>query len=241
MKKIVLFFFAGVLTGFSISAQQKTAVKPPVKKTTKPAVSKPVLKNMIDSASYGIGVSEAKFLQQQGITQINPAMVAKAIDDVMQQRKTLLDDYQCNTAVMTYINKVQEQKVKPSIEAGEKFLQENKKRSGVITTASGLEYEVLKQGTGPKPAAEDSVVCHYKGSLLDGTVFDDSYSRGEPVTFQLNQVIKGWTEALQLMSVGSKYKLFIPYQLAYGTQDNGPIPGGSVLIFEVELLDVKKK
>ncbi|HEU4575417.1 MAG TPA: FKBP-type peptidyl-prolyl cis-trans isomerase [Chitinophagaceae bacterium] len=241
MKKIVLFFFAGVLTGFSISAQQKTAVKPPVKKTTKPAVSKPVLKNMIDSASYGIGVSEAKFLQQQGITQINPAMVAKAIDDVMQQRKTLLDDYQCNTAVMTYINKVQEQKVKPSIEAGEKFLQENKKRSGVITTASGLEYEVLKQGTGPKPAAEDSVVCHYKGSLLDGTVFDDSYSRGEPVTFQLNQVIKGWTEALQLMPVGSKYKLFIPYQLAYGTQDNGPIPGGSVLIFEVELLDVKKK
>jgi FKBP-type peptidyl-prolyl cis-trans isomerase FklB len=196
---------------------------------------------MIDSASYGIGVSEAKFLQQQGITQINPAMVAKAIDDVMQQRKTLLDDYQCNTAVMTYINKVQEQKVKPSIEAGEKFLQENKKRSGVITTASGLEYEVLKQGTGPKPAAEDSVVCHYKGSLLDGTVFDDSYSRGEPVTFQLNQVIKGWTEALQLMPVGSKYKLFIPYQLAYGTQDNGPIPGGSVLIFEVELLDVKKK
>jgi FKBP-type peptidyl-prolyl cis-trans isomerase FklB len=142
---------------------------------------------------------------------------------------------------MTYINKVQEQKVKPSIEAGEKFLQENKKRSGVITTASGLEYEVLKQGTGPKPAAEDSVVCHYKGSLLDGTVFDDSYSRGEPVTFQLNQVIKGWTEALQLMPVGSKYKLFIPYQLAYGTQDNGPIPGGSVLIFEVELLDVKKK
>jgi FKBP-type peptidyl-prolyl cis-trans isomerase FklB len=120
------------------------------------------------------------------------------------------------------------------------FLADNKKNGNIHTTPSGLQYEVLTQGTGAKPAATDTVTVNYKGTLLNGTEFDNSYTRGQPATFPLNGVIKGWTEALQLMPTGSKYKLYIPYQLAYGLNDNGPIPGGSLLVFEVELLDVKK-
>ena len=120
------------------------------------------------------------------------------------------------------------------------FLEQNKTRPGVKTTASGLQYEVVKEGTGPKPGPTDSVTCNYKGTLINGTEFDNSYTRGEPITFPLNRVIPGWTEALQLMTVGSTYKFYIPYNLAYGVNDNGPIPGGSALVFQVDLLDVKK-
>ena len=124
--------------------------------------------------------------------------------------------------------------------AGNTFLAENKKRPGVKSTASGLQYEVITEGTGVKPEATDSVTCNYRGTLINGTEFDNSYSRGQPVTFALDRVIHGWTEGLQLMTVGSRYKFYIPYTLGYGPFDNGPIPGGSALIFEVELLNVKK-
>jgi len=241
MKK---FFFLSVIVMVSVNAVY--AQKKPVPKTTsKPAVKTTVaataLKNMVDSASYAIGVSEARFMKQQGITKINSAIVAKAIEDVMNDKTVALNDQQCNAAVMGYISKIQQEKSKGSIEAGEKFLEENKKRAEVKTAASGLQYEVLKEGNGVPPTADDTVVCHYSGKLVNGTEFESSYKTGQPITFELRKVIPGWTEGLQLMSVGSKYRLFIPYNLAYGTQDNGSIPGGSALIFDVELLDIKKK
>jgi FKBP-type peptidyl-prolyl cis-trans isomerase len=122
--------------------------------------------------------------------------------------------------------------------AGENFLAANKKKAGVKTTASGLQYEVIREGTGPKPTAQDTVTVNYAGTLINGTEFDNSYKRGEPITFPLRGVIAGWTEGLQLMSTGAKYKFYIPHQLAYGTNDVGTIPAGSVLVFEVELLKI---
>lgn len=237
MKKFIFVSFALFTILLSGLAQQKTASKP----ATKP-VSKTVLKNMVDSASYAIGISEAKFMKQQGIVKINSAIVAKAIEDVMNNRPAALDDAQCNSAVMGYINKIQQEKSKDAITAGEKFLAENKKRPGVKTTPSGLQYEVIREGDGVKPTGDDTVVCHYAGSLINGTEFESSYKNGQPITYPLHGFIPGWTEGLQYMPVGSKYKFYIPYNLAYGTQGSGPsIPGGSTLIFDLELLGVKKK
>jgi FKBP-type peptidyl-prolyl cis-trans isomerase FklB len=240
MKK--LFFVSCVVFAItSFYVQTKTAVKSTAKSAAKPVSAKLVLKDMVDSASYAIGISEAKFMKQQGISKINSAIVAKAIEDVMNNKEVVLNDQQCNSAVMGYINKIQQGKSKGTIEAGEKFLAENKKRPEVKTTPSGLQYEVIKEGTGVHPTPDDSVTCHYAGSFTDGNEFESSYKRGEPITFALRGVIPGWTEGLQHMTVGSKYKFYIPYTLAYGVQDNGPIPGGSTLVFEVELLEVKKR
>ncbi len=228
-------------------AQQKKAA--PVKKPApKPVAQTKPLKNITDSASYAIGLSVANqykqmsdFLREQGITKVDTAIVIRGITDGIKGQKTLMTDNDANSVIMAYLSKAQESKAQPNIEAGEKFLAENKKKQGVKTTASGLQYEVITEGTGPKPEAEDTVVCHYRGMLLDGTTFDNSYDRGQPLTIGASQVIRGWTEALQLMSVGSKYKIYIPYQLGYGTNDMGQIPPGSVLIFEVELLGIKEK
>lgn len=217
------------------AAAQKKPV--PVKKTTSTTPASP-LKNLTDSASYAIGVSVASFYEQQGITNLNTSLVAKAINDVLGKKTLLLNDYQANSVMMKCINKAQEAKSKPNIDAGEKFLAQNKSKSGVKTTASGLQYEVIKEGTGPKPTTADTVTVNYVGTLLNGNEFDNSFKRGEPISFPVTGVIRGWTEALQLMPEGSKYKLYIPYQLAYGPNDQGPIPGGSMLIFEVELLKV---
>lgn len=234
MKKVFLFVFAAASTAM-VFAQQKTTK--PVPKTTTP---QPVLKTMIDSASYAIGYSLASFYKSQGVKNLNTSLVTKAINDVLGNKQALCDDNSANAMVTNYLNKIQEEKSKSTIDAGREYLAKNKTRPGVKTTASGLQYEVITEGTGAKPAATDSVTVHYRGTLIDGTTFDASYDRGQPITFPLNRVIKGWTEGLQLMTVGSKYKLFIPYELAYGTHDQGPIPGGSTLLFEVELLDVKK-
>jgi FKBP-type peptidyl-prolyl cis-trans isomerase len=238
MKRIFLFILA-VAVGATSWAQQPAKTKPAAK-PTKPATPSTNLRTVNDSASYAIGVSVASFYKQQGITNINTAILSRAIGDVMSGKKALLDDVTCNTVVTKLINTAQEQKSKPTIEEGHAFLEKNKTRPGVKTTASGLQYEVITEGTGVKPLATDSVTVNYKGTLINGTEFDNSYTRGEPITFPLNRVIAGWTEGLQLMSVGSKYKLYIPYTLAYGSNDQGPIPGGSTLIFEVDLLDVKK-
>ncbi len=211
---------------------QKTPVS--VKKTI--TNSGGILKNLTDSASYAIGVSVANFYAQQGMKKLNATMVSKAITDAMSGKKTLLNDNECNMVVMKFINQAQESKARPNITAGQKFLAANKTKTGIKTTPSGLQYEVIVEGKGPRPTAGDSVTCHYAGMLLNGTEFDNSYKRGAPITFAVEGVIKGWTEALQLMPEGSKYKLYIPHELAYGTNDNGNIPAGSVLIFEVELL-----
>lgn len=233
MRKI--FLVLSLVAGLAAAAQKKPA---PIKKPATPVAT---LKNLNDSTSYAIGLSVANFYKQQGLRQINSAMVAKAVNDVIGGKKSLLDDQTANNIIMRSINEAQEAKSKPNIIAGQKFLAKNKTKVGVKSTASGIQYEVLREGTGPKPAASDSVTVHYSGTLIDGTEFDNSFKRGAPVTFRLDGVIKGWTEALQLMPVGSKYKLYIPQQLGYGTNEVGNIPAGSVLIFEVELLDIPNR
>ena len=152
----------------------------------------------------------------------------------------MLDDEAASQCVNKLLNNMQETKSKPTIDAGKAFLAKNGARPEVKTTASGLQYEVITPGTGIKPTTVDTFVAHYRGTLIDGTEFDASYNRGQPLVYPMTGVIRGWTEGLQLMSVGSKYKFYIPYNLAYGTNDNGAIPGGSTLIFELDLLDVKK-
>lgn len=231
MKK---YFLLLSLFGGTLVQAQKKAPKPPVKKTT---AAPAALKNMADSMSYAVGLNLANFYQQQGIKNLNPEMVAKACNDVMKGRPNLLSPDQANLVLMRVLNP----EVFKKIEAGEKFLEENKKKPGVKTTASGLQYEVVRMGSGIKPAAVDTVEVNYAGTLIDGTEFDNSYKRGQSISFPLNGVIKGWTEGLQLMPAGSKFKFYIPQQLGYGMNDAGSIPGGSVLVFEVELLNVKKK
>jgi FKBP-type peptidyl-prolyl cis-trans isomerase FkpA len=232
MKKILVV----AISFLSLAASaQKTPAKKPASTPAKPVGT--TLKTANDSVSYAIGMNLASFYEQQGLKNINPTLVAKAISDVYGKKKTALNDQQANLALMCYMNPALCQKVKQ----GENFLATNKNKAGVKTTASGLQYEVVKLGTGPKPVATDTVVVNYKGTLLDGTEFDNSYKRGTPISFPLNGVIRGWTEGLQLMPVGSTYKFYIPYSLAYGMNDNGPIPGGSVLLFDVELLEIKGK
>lgn len=233
MKKICIVLLS--LTSLAAAAQKSTAKKP----TGATAAAKP-LKNESDSLSYALGVSVASFYKQQGLTNLNSTTISKAISDVLGGKKPIMDANQCQGIIMNYMNKQQESKSKPNVDAGEKFLVQNKKNAAVKTTPSGLQYEVLTQGNGAKPLVTDTVVVNYKGTLIDGNEFDNSYKRGEPISFPLNGVIRGWTEGLQLMTVGSKYKFYIPQQLGYGLNDQGPIPGGSVLVFEVELLQIKK-
>ncbi|WP_421799870.1 FKBP-type peptidyl-prolyl cis-trans isomerase [Haliscomenobacter sp.] len=198
----------------------------------------------MDSVSYNLGILIAQNLKQQGLGDVNPAQLAKGVADALAGAS--VDLAKCNESVSEYLQAKQAEKMKENakkfeanIATGKKFLEDNKKRTGVVTTASGLQYEVMKAGTGAKPAATDQVTVHYEGTLLDGTVFDSSVKRGQPATFPLNRVIPGWTEGVQLMQVGSKYKFFIPSQLAYGDQGAGEdIPPHSTLIFEVELLKI---
>jgi FKBP-type peptidyl-prolyl cis-trans isomerase FkpA len=233
MKKIVV----AALILFSLSVQAQKG-KPAARKTGGTAAARP-LKNANDSLSYALGVSIATFYKQQGVKNLNTAVLSKAISDALGEKKLVMNETQCNSVIMTYMQKNEEAKSKPNIEAGQRFLEQNKTKANVKTTASGLQYEVLKEGNGARPKATDTVVVNYLGTLLDGTEFDNSFKRGEPIEFALNRVIPGWTEGLQLMAPGSKYKFYIPYNLAYGPNGNGPIPGGSTLVFEVELLNVK--
>ena len=236
MKKIIA--SSTLVFAVSLIYAQTGAVKKPAVKTTTPSTQ---LKTLEDSANYAMGLSIANFYRQQGVTKINSTLVTKAINDAMSGKPTLLNDAQTSNVLMTYLNKQQMVKSKPNIDACNNFLAVNKTKQGVVTTASGLQYEVLSQGAGPKPTLKDTVVCNYKGEFLDGKEFDNSYKRGEPAEFPLTNVIRGWTEVLQLMPVGSKYKVYVPYQLGYGPSDYNGIPGGSLLVFEIELLNVKGK
>ncbi|MBL7738457.1 MAG: FKBP-type peptidyl-prolyl cis-trans isomerase [Chitinophagaceae bacterium] len=213
------------------------AAKPAVKPTT---VSGP-LKTLRDSASYSIGIRYGNFYKQYGVTMLNAGLITNACNDVLENKPTQLNESHINKVLNDFIIGIQLKKSQETIDAGNTFLAENKKRAGVTTTASGLQYEVVTEGTGIKPTAADSVTCHYRGTYISGTEFDASYNHGGPITFSLGGVIRGWTEGLQLMTTGSKYKLFVPYDLAYGAFDYNGIPGGSALIFEIELLDVKKR
>lgn len=206
----------------------------------KTAVGGAVLNDLRDSASYAAGIYLINFFRQFDITNFNSSIIARAITDLQSQKKPLMNDSLANAVAVRYQFKLQEVKNKPNIDAGKKFLAENKKRPTVKVTKSGLQYEIIKQGNGPKPTKKDKISCHYAGSFIDGTEFENSYKSDNPVSFLVTQVIPGWTEALQLMPVGSKWKLFIPYNLGYGPGQYNTIPGGSVLIFELELLGIVK-
>ena len=176
---------------------------------------------------------------QQDLEKIDPQVMAEAIADVFNNKELKYSPDQANGIIQSYLQEASEQKFIQHKNDGEAFLAQNKGKNGVQTTPSGLQYEVISEGTGEKPLANDTVKVHYHGTLIDGTVFDSSVQRGEPATFGVHQVIKGWTEALQLMPVGSKYRLYIPQDLAYGAHPHpgGPIKPYMALIFDVELLE----
>ena len=200
----------------------------------------------MDKLSYALGLGIGQQLSQMGANDISAEDFAQAIKDVLEGNELKVSHREAQTIVQDYFQK-QEQKLqaqraeagKAHKEAGEKYLAENAKKEGVITLPSGLQYRVLKEGNGKKPSAKDTVMCHYEGFLIDGTVFDSSIQRGEPATFPLQQVIAGWTEGLQLMQEGAKYRFFIPYRLGYGEGGAGnSIPPFAALIFDVELIQV---
>ncbi len=204
------------------------------------------LKTQKDSVSYMLGMSIGKNFKQQMI-EVDAKLVARAIDDQLSGMTTMLTDVQAQTLMMTFqsgLKAKQEAKQKElsekNIKEGTEFLAANKKKDSVVTTASGLQYKILKKGYGTTPKETDRVGVHYRGTLLDGTEIDNSYKRGEPAAFSLNQLIKGWSEALQLMTVGSKWMLYIPSDIAWGEQGSGPvIPPNATIVFEVELIDIK--
>jgi FKBP-type peptidyl-prolyl cis-trans isomerase FklB len=238
MKAIISVVF--VALSFYVSAQTKPAPKKVAPAAKKPVAPAPVMKNALDSFSYALGLSMASFYKEQGITNINTALVTKALKDVTAG-KPLLDEAQINNCIMGFMQAKKGEAAEPNKKEGQAFLEANKSKPGVVTLPSGLQYKVIKEGTGPKPAATDKVKVHYHGTLINGKVFDSSVERGEPITFGVSEVIAGWTEALQLMPVGSKWQLFIPSDLGYGDAGAGnDIQPGSTLLFDVELLDIVK-
>ena len=194
----------------------------------------------MDKISYALGLSMGQNLLGSGVTSLNYADLAAGIKDVLEKNQPQISYQEAQTVLNKFFSELEEKLVGEAKASGEAFLAENAKREGVKVTDSGLQHEVLEETIGQKPKATDKVRVHYEGTLIDGTVFDSSYKRGESITFGLNQVIKGWTEGLQLMSIGSKYKLYLPYQLAYGERGAGAnIPPYSALIFTVELLGIE--
>ena len=195
----------------------------------------------MDKISYALGLSIGNNFLSSGIKKVDFDSFLKGMKDVINGGDTDMDYEEAKQVINDYFTKLQDEKLEINLKAGEEFLSINKNKAGVVTLPSGLQYEILKKGDGPKPALTDQVKCHYHGTLIDGTVFDSSVKRGQPATFGVNQVIPGWVEALQLMPVGSKWKLFIPSDLAYGKAGAGQsIEPNSTLIFEVEILDIVK-
>ena len=194
----------------------------------------------MDKISYAIGLSMGQNLMGSGVTSLEYADLAAGIKDVLEKNQPQISYQEAQQVLGKFFSELEAKIAGEAKSAGEAFLAENAKREGVKVTESGLQYEVLEATIGQKPKATDKVRVHYEGTLIDGTVFDSSYKRGESITFGLNQVIKGWTEGLQLMSIGSKYKLYFPYQLAYGERGAGAnIPPYAALIFTVELLGIE--
>jgi FKBP-type peptidyl-prolyl cis-trans isomerase FklB len=252
-------FVAAMLLGNAL-AQDTPATTPPTKApaaatktstTKKPAstTAAPLaLKTKEDKFSYAIGMKMGANFKKQAVP-VNAAILSRGVKDALAGNKTLLTDDEAQAAIMDVQKDMQakmQEKNKEMAEGnkktGESFLAANKSKEGVVTTPSGLQYKIEKAGTGPKPTPTDSVVCNYRGTLIDGKEFDSSYKRGQPATFPVTGVIKGWTEALQLMPVGSKWQLFVPSDLAYGDRGAGADIGpGTTLIFEVELMSIEDK
>ena len=197
--------------------------------------------NTMEKISYALGLSLGHSLLNSGINKMDYNQLMNGIKDVLEGNKPAMSTQEAQQVISNFFEEQQAQAAEKNISEGKAFLEANGKRAEVTTTASGLQYEVLQEGNGEKPKATDRVKVHYHGTLLDGTVFDSSVNRGKPATFGVNQVIAGWVEALQLMPVGSKWKLYIPSELAYGAHGAGQsIAPHSTLIFEVELLDIEK-
>jgi len=195
-------------------------------------------KSEADSISYSVGLIFAKQMKQQGMTSLNKEMVSQAIDDYMNGRKTLIAEQECETIMRNHMTALATKKTDLAKAEGVKFLAQNATKEGVKTTDSGLQYKVITEGSGTSPVATDRVKVHYTGKLIDGTVFDSSVQRGTPATFGVGQVIPGWIEGLQMMKPGAKYEFTIPSNLGYGPRGTPSIPGNSVLIFDVELIEI---
>lgn len=250
MKKTIFLALATTVTVTSwAQTKQAVPVKPAtaVKKvvTTKTVATKStavtnIFKNTKDSASYALGLRIGQSLRSQGLQDVNVAMFNKGMATGVNV-KSLIQDSLLDLCIKNYQDKMSTEKIAINRAAGAAFLAENAKRPGVVRLSNGLQYEVMVAGTDTaKPTLKNTVKCHYHGTLITGEIFDSSVQRGEPISFPLNGVIKGWQEALQLMTVGSKWKLFIPSELAYGERSAGPVIGpGSTLIFEVELLGIQ--
>lgn len=241
MKKFLTVSFLILSVAIADAQPGKSKVKP---------VTPAAIKSANDSLSYSIGVQVANYFKSQGIDKLNLNLVSKAMADIYQTKPLSLnveDANKCVQGEMMKLNQVRNLKMQqemaakagPEREKGAKFLAENKTREGVIELPSGLQYKVITMGTGAKPVDGQNVKVHYHGTLIDGTVFDSSVDRGQPATFNVNQLIAGWTEALKLMPVGSKWKLYVPSKLAYGDRAMGDkIAPGATLIFDIELLDI---
>lgn len=194
----------------------------------------------MDKISYALGLSLGQNLLSSGVKQLEYQDLAAGIEDVLKAREPKITYQEAQTVLNRFFTELEQKAAKAAKEQGEKFLEQNKQRPSVKTTPSGLQYEILEPALGMKPKPTDTVRVHYEGTLIDGTVFDSSYKRGESITFPLNGVIAGWTEGLQLMSIGAKYKFYIPYQLGYGERGAGAqIPPYAALIFTVELLGIE--
>ncbi|NDV46818.1 FKBP-type peptidyl-prolyl cis-trans isomerase [Paludibacter sp. 221] len=195
----------------------------------------------MEKISYALGLSLGNNLLQSGITKLDYSKLAKGIQDVLEQNEPEISYQEAQAVINDFFQALQSKMNEKNIQEGKDFLANNAKRSDVVTLPSGLQYEIVTEGKGEKPKASDTVKVHYHGTLIDGTVFDSSVRRGEPATFGVTQVIPGWVEGLQLMPVGSKWKLYIPSDLAYGAQGAGQAIGPhTTLVFEVELLDIVK-
>ncbi len=240
MKKIaVILLLAGMAC---TAAAQKTPAKPAPKPVAKP-VAGPVLKNQVDSVSYVLGMFIARNLNSQGfeVSKLNRAAFNAALSDVAAGKKPAIDDGTGNGVLNTYAQVAREKQAQAKKAEAKAFFDKNAKRPGVITLPSGLQYEVLTMGTGEKLTLVDTFICHYRGTLIDGTEFDASYNSGRPLKMALNQVIAGWQEALQLLPVGSKFKLYIPAELGYGMMGQGKIPPGATLVFDMDLQGLVRK
>lgn len=245
MKYSVLLMAGFLSLSLSGVAQNKPGAKPTPKPATptaaKPAAPASAMSSALDSVSYAIGVNIGQSLKGQNLNELNISLFQKGLEDVMKGRPTTMDYNQSMAVIQKYFQQMQAKKYEAVKVAGQKFLADNKSKPGVVTLPSGMQYQILKAGDGAKPLPTDKVKVHYHGTTIDGQVFDSSVDRGEPISFQLNGLIPGWIEALQLMPTGSKWKLFIPYNLAYGETGSGPkIPPFSTLIFDVELLGIEK-
>ncbi len=210
-------------------------------KNTTPAKTTQLL-TAEDSLSYALGINIGESLQKQGIENLNTDIISNAIHQAFGDDSTVLMDNDAAVAFLnTYFQKKQMAMMEKKLQEGKDFLAENAKQPGIQVTTSGLQYQVVKEGTGATPASGDSVTVNYRGALTDGTVFESTYETNSPVTFSIEEVIPGWTEGLKLMKEGASYKFFIPSELGFGAMGGGPVPANSVLIFDVDLIKVRKK